>query len=213
LAGEAFVNIEIFDNFRGAQAKIKSKDCASAKVLKDAIVSLMTVPLVQGTIRYAHLLAAGAADDYWEPYGAQAAAFAAAVLPLVHHCDPDAAKLIHDNLKTQNKANVNFIAVKRALERNYACLKVTCTQVGGIYNPLAENFYFENAQPCIEFFGEVTMDINDNDKNLAMGLGIALGGLVVLACAVVGFTRYAEQRIKLKNPPLEEHKDPNAEIL
>jgi len=210
LTGEAFVNSEILDNFRGGQAKIMNRDCEGAKVLKDSIASLMTIPLIQGTLRYAHLL--WDAEDYWEPYGGQAAAFAHSILPLVHECDKDAATLIHENLRVQNNPNVDFVAVKRALERNYACLKVTCSQVGGIYNEFSNGQYLENAEPCTEFFGKVTMDVDDDQKVMAVGLGIAIGVLAVLAIMVCIIRRAAERKILLKRQTLDvegyEEKDP-----
>ena len=164
-SGEANVNIEIFENFRGGQTSIREGDCYVATKLKDSIVRLMTIPLIQGTLRYAHLLATE--EDYWEPYGANGAAFASAVLPLVHSCDPSAAQTIHDNLRTQNRPNVDFFAVKRALERNYPCMQVSCHQIGGIYNPFGGG-YLENAEPCTEIFGQVTVNLDSNSRKMIL---------------------------------------------
>jgi hypothetical protein len=208
--GDANVNIEIFENFRGGQSRIREGDCYSARKLKESIVQLMTVPLVQGTLRYAHLLARE--KEYWEPYGANGAAMASSMLPLVHFCDPAAAQVIHDNLRAQHLPNVDFFAVKRALERNYPCLKVSCHQIGGIYNPF-DGGYLDGAEPCTEIFGQITVDLDDNSKSMAIGLTIAVITLFVLGIVVCLIRRAAEKRIQLKHQQLEGQQEPKAEIL
>ncbi|KAL3903662.1 MAG: hypothetical protein SGILL_010361 [Bacillariaceae sp.] len=170
----------------------------------------MTVPLIQGTLRYAHLLATE--EEYWEPYGANGAAFASAVLPLVHSCDPAGAQLIHDNLRAQNLPQVDFFAVKRALERNYPCMQVSCHQIGGIYNPFGDG-YLDNAEPCTEIFGQVTVDLDDNSKAMGIGLAIAIITLFVLGIVVCCIRRAAEKRLKLKKQQLVGQKEAEAEIL
>jgi hypothetical protein len=210
-SGHALVNIDIFDYFRGGQRMIQSGDCDGAKNVIDSIVPLMTIPLIQGTLRYAHLLTDE--PEYWEPYGAQAAAFASSVLPLVHYCDPNSAQVIYDNLKVQNNPKVDFVAVKRALEKTYPCLKVSCQQVGGIYNPFSGG-YIEGAEPCTELFGHVTVDIDEDDKSVALGLFIAVMTLVVLGIAVCLIRRATEKRIfQKKIQQLEGQQEPKSEIL
>jgi hypothetical protein len=209
--GHSLVNIEIFDYFRGGQQKIKNGDCDGAKDLIKSIEALMTIPLIQGTLRYAHLLASE--PEYWEPYGAEAAAFASSVLPLVHQCDSNSAQVIYDNLKIQNNPKVDFVAVKRALEKNYPCLKVSCQQVGGIYNPFSGG-YLGGTEPCTELFGQVTLDIDDDDKSVAAGLLIALLTLLVLGIVVCLIRRATERRIlHLKNQQLEGQQELQSEIL
>lgn len=193
---------------------IRNGECEGVKDLRDSIVAIMTIPLIQGTIRYAHLLATE--DEYWAPYGAEAAAFASSLLPLVHQCDPASAKIIHDNLQVQNMPNVDFMAVKRSLEKNYPCLKVSCKQVGGINNPFSGG-YLENAEPCTEFFGQMTVDLDDDNKAVAIGLGIAVGSLFALGIIVCAIRRITEKRIASgtlrKNQPLEGQREPSSEIL
>jgi hypothetical protein len=209
--GQSLVNFEIFDYFRGGQRMIKDRDCEGAKDLIESIVALMTIPLIQGTIRYAHLLAHE--PEYWEPYGAEAAAFASSVLPLIHQCDPTSAKVIYDNLQVQNNPIVDFVAVKRAFEKNYICLKVSCQQVGGIYNPFSGG-YIEGTEPCTELFGHVTVDLDDDDKSVALGLLIGVLSLFVLGIVVCLIRRATEKRLlQLKNQKLEGQQEPQSEIL
>lgn len=209
--GEARVNTEIFDNFRAGQQMIIDEDCDGARAVKEAIVSLMTIPLIQGTLRYAHLLADEEED--WEPYEAEAAAYASSVLPLLHTCDPESAQIVHENLQAQSFPEVDFVAVKRALERTYPCLKISCQQVGGIENPFTGG-YLDGAEPCIELFGGFTVDVDDSNKSTAIGLTVAILTLFVLGIVVCLVRRSTEKRIEqLKNQHLDGTLQPEAEIL
>jgi hypothetical protein len=86
---------------------------------------------------------------------AEGATFSAAVLPLVHHCSPEAAATISDNLKfglfpdggsaADTTRYSNFGAVKSAFEDVYACLGIECAQVGGLLNGTAP---YPGAEAC-----------------------------------------------------------------
>ena len=123
--------------------------CSEVRAVVDQIVSIMTVPLVQGTLRYAWKTGQiGGVDnkpsDQTAKNSAEGSTFAAAVLPLVHACDADAAKIVSDNMKfgaaVYDKTTGAFVsgmkpdtaAVKAALESTYTCLGITCAHVGGL---------------------------------------------------------------------------------
>merc|ERR1719483_1143960 len=129
--------------------------CSTVRPIVDKIVSLMTVPLVQGTLRYAWKVGkTGGVDNKLADQSAKNAAegstFAAAVLPLVHACDAAAAKVVSDNMKfgaaiytaTTAESDSEYTsgtkpdtgAVKAALEKTYSCLGITCAHVGGLLN-------------------------------------------------------------------------------
>eukprot|EP00964_Phaeocystis_antarctica_P058372 scaffold34630_cov38-Phaeocystis_antarctica.AAC.1 len=102
----------------------------------------MTVPLVQGALRYAYKNS-GAAQGASAKNAAEGATFAAAVLPLVHACNTESADTISANLKfglfptgvTADIARYSYFPkVKSAFESVYACLGITCAQVGGLLN-------------------------------------------------------------------------------
>merc|ERR1712017_11572 len=99
--------------------------CDEAKPLKKTIVELMSVPLVQGSLRYALKLAdlQGGSKEF-----AEGAAFSAAILPRVHACDASAAKVIADNMNMELPTHMSagFKAVKDAFEKVYTCLGMTC---------------------------------------------------------------------------------------
>jgi hypothetical protein len=107
------------------------------------IVSLMTVPLVQGTLRYAYKVGEVPADR--SPKNtAEGFTFAAAVLPLISSCNADDAAVVSSNMKAGQLTDSNsdglydtgtfpsFSAVKAALEDTYPCLGITCGQVGAL---------------------------------------------------------------------------------
>jgi len=118
------------------------------------MVSQMTVPLVQGMLKYAWKADPANGDSCDGQAGNDAAtvatnddsagtdcakswaegwAFAAAVLPQVHKCDATAATTIRANLdvaSTTGPMKDGVAAVKAAIEGVYDCLGITCTDVG-----------------------------------------------------------------------------------
>jgi hypothetical protein len=147
------VNTELFELFATGRDLLQQGRCSSVRPLVNQIVSLMTVPLVQGSLRYAYFNS-GAAQGASPKNAAEGATFSAAVLPLVHNCSQTAAATISDNLKfglfpDGSVANTtrysNFSAVKSAFEDVYACLGIECAQVGGLLNGTAP---YPGAKAC-----------------------------------------------------------------
>jgi len=137
------VNAALFELFDHGRDWLQQGRCSSVRPLVDQIVSLMTVPLVQGALRYAYLNSEpGENMNMASPKNAaEGATFSAAVLPLVHHCNTASAAVVSDNLKfglfpEGGDAVIarysDFAAVKAAFEDVYACLGITCAQVGGL---------------------------------------------------------------------------------
>jgi len=79
----------------------------------------------------------------------EGAAFAGAILGMVHHCDKDAATLIYKNMKIDSATPMGdgYAAIKAAFEGVYSCLGITCADVGGL--KLNDNSYYEGAAPCV----------------------------------------------------------------
>lgn len=141
--GTSAVNLKMFDHFNIGQAKITQGKCSEARADKEAIETMMLVPLIQGTLRYAWKLDN---EDYSQKAEAEGAIFAAAVLPAVHACDTSAAKTISTNMVVGNQGTLDFIAVKRAFESTYECMGVNPAMVGGLYDA-ATGSYYAGAQP------------------------------------------------------------------
>ena len=104
-SGPASVNVQLLAKFIEGRDKIIAADCAGAEPLVEDIRKLMTVPLVQGTLKYAFKAdpansagdctadasntAMTAADGCVKSWS-EGWAFAAAVLPQVYNCDQTA---------------------------------------------------------------------------------------------------------------------------
>merc|ERR1711959_197397 len=111
------------------------------------IVQLMSVPLVQGSLRYAYKVAKlqGGSKEK-----AEGAAFSAAILPRIHNCDAEAATIISDNMKidSANPLGAGFDAVRAAFEKTYKCLGINCAQIGGLLMNADTGEYYEGFAPC-----------------------------------------------------------------
>ena len=118
--------------------KILISECD--KVAEDfhAMVDQMTVPLIQGMLKYAYK------SDPNNPQGSctdgvcpkawgEGWAFAAAVLPRLDECDPDVAEKVRANLDVANDKPMSqngFADLKAAVEGTYECLGLTCEDIG-----------------------------------------------------------------------------------
>ena len=99
-SGLAMTNVKILSAWNAGVAAIKSGKCFDAMLERDKIVSQVTVPLIQGTLREAFetdvdggwVIADGLVER------AEGWGFASSLLPWVAICDESKAKLIHDNL-------------------------------------------------------------------------------------------------------------------
>merc|ERR1711985_52314 len=103
--GGSWVNINIFDNFRQGQAKLARGECASARANKEAIESLMYIPLIQGTLRYAWKTDN---EAYSEKAEAEGVVFALSDVPVVAACDLEAANTIASGLQAGQQGTAEF---------------------------------------------------------------------------------------------------------
>jgi len=124
-SGVSKVNLDIFLQFSNAQHFLNTNQCAPVRGVLDRVIELMAIPLIQGTLRYAYKV--GISTNAKE--AAEGATFAAAMLPLLHTCSATDAGIVYDNMRLGASAT-DTAAVKSALERNYACLGLTCADVG-----------------------------------------------------------------------------------
>jgi hypothetical protein len=97
----SMVNSELFKAaglFATGRDLLQQGHCAQVRPVVEQIVSLMTVPLVQGTLRYAYKVG-NVASDRSAKNAAEGSTFAAAVLPMVHNCNTASAAVVSANLK------------------------------------------------------------------------------------------------------------------
>ena len=52
-SGRSAVNLEVFDLFQSGQLDISNGQCDAARVKRERIIQLMTIPLIQGALLYA----------------------------------------------------------------------------------------------------------------------------------------------------------------
>jgi hypothetical protein len=182
--GTAHANIEIFNEFDAGSAKLIKGECSSARENKDRIERLMAIPLIQGAIRYAYITETEGPGEKAE---AEGATFAAAVLPLVHSCNEEAAQTIYNNLKVGQNGTANFAAVKEAFESTYSCLGVRCEDIGGLYDE-ATGAYYDGAAPCGSSSSSSSSS-SSADKNVGLIVGLTVGGLVAVAAVIVILNR------------------------
>merc|ERR1712159_73700 len=129
----SYVNEALFVQFTKGKVALQQGKCADVAPIKKLIVELMSIPLVQGSLRYAYKVAElqGGSKEF-----AEGAAFSAAILPRIHACDASAARVISDNMNMEiaesARMSAGFAAVKEAFEKTYTCLGITCAHVGGL---------------------------------------------------------------------------------
>jgi len=168
--GTAHVNDEIFRSFTLGSRMLTQAKCEDARDYKESIEKMMTVPLVQGTLRYAYITSTD--KNSGEKAEAEGATFAAAVLPIVHACDEDAAEVIYKNMRVGQENAANFASVKNAFETVYDCMGIRGNDVGGLWNE-AEGVYFMGASPV-----QVLPTQQSGDVNIPLIIGCTAGGLV-----------------------------------
>jgi len=171
--GKSHVNEQILDVFDIGLGKLLEQQCAETRVEVERIVELMTVPLVQATLRSAYHLSLPPTPS--ETLRGQAAAYAATVLPLVHNCSAADAEIIYENLKygrvSSSSSDTDFQAVKAAFERNYPCLGISCEDVGGLWNERSGSYY-PGAEAC--------QNPSGGQVNVGLVVGASVAGLVFL---------------------------------
>jgi len=147
--GVSQVNTEIFKLFKQGLDKLTKSKCTELGPIKNQIVSLMTVPLIQGALRYAYKVdkLQGKAVEK-----AEGAVFAQAVLPMVEHCSKTAAATIKKNMAIDaTTPMVDGVAkVKAAFESTYPCLNIKCAHIGGLIKTTKPDTYYDDFKPCTD---------------------------------------------------------------
>jgi len=136
------VNTRIIPLFTQGRNRLEASECSAIPTLRDDIVKLMMIPLIQGSLRYAYKvdLQQGGTKEK-----AEGVAFSNAVLPMVHQCSASAATTISNNVE-YTATSTTFADVKSAFESVYSCLGLTCDDIGGLID--TGSTYLEGAAPC-----------------------------------------------------------------
>mmetsp|Transcript_11587 Transcript_11587/g.16401 ORF Transcript_11587/g.16401 Transcript_11587/m.16401 type:complete len:551 (+) Transcript_11587:37-1689(+) len=180
--GTSKVNYDIFREFVDGLNNLLTGECEAARMNKEKIARFMTIPLIQGTLRYAYKVDKLSGQ---EKEKAEGAVFAAAILPKINTCNEEDAKTIYDNMKV-GATETDFKAVKKAFENNYNCLKITCDDVGGLLKGDTGDYY-EDAGPCSGG------GISNGGTIVAIVLGSVAGGVALIALGFICFMRKREK--------------------
>jgi len=176
LTGTSQVNIELFKQLDIGQNHLLKGECEATRPVVQKMVALMSVPLIQGTLRYAYKVDKLSGDEKAKGEGA---IFAAAIMPRVAACSATDAATIMDHMKIGG-VETSFAGVKAAFENNYACMGITCAHVGGLWFE-SESKYYEGAEPC---------GTNNEVSQCAPHPGVfTAANLIILLAAVFCFSR------------------------
>jgi hypothetical protein len=188
MSGTSYVNIELFKQLAIGGQKLLLGQCDEVRPILRRMVALMATPLVQGTLRYAYKVDKLGGGDKEKGEGA---VFAAAIVPRVAYCNAADAATIMSNMKV-GAASTSFAAVKAAFENNYACMEISCEEVGGIWLS-AESRYLDGADPCGRSTPAPVTVTEEKDKlptwAIIVIILIAVLGLCFLVAAIVFMSR------------------------
>lgn len=194
----AKVNSALLVEFNKGKSLLDESKCTAVIPIKDRIVELMSIPLLQGALRYASKVAiangksAGSASP---KEVAEGYIFAQSILPRIGRCSSEDAAIIASNqgLYTSDKAMVDgFEKVREAYERNYDCLGVTCDDIGGLLTS-DKSDYIDSFSPCTTPATQTTEVLPVYAKALIAVIAVALGAAVIAAAVLMA------QKHKLQN--------------
>ena len=169
--GTSSVNFRIIDLFGEGQLALLRRECVKANDIKDQIVKLMTIPLIQASLLSSHVRNFTVSFEE-----AKGATYASSILPIVNDCSRDDAGVIFSNLGLgQANATVDTLAVKDAFEKNYACMGVTCKDIGGVWEG---SYYGQYSFPCNHQV--------ESDTSSTLILVAVILGFVLIPCLLLG---------------------------
>jgi len=187
--GQSQQNYELFKLFNDGSYHLRKGDCAAAVPVKNKIVQWMTIPLVQGSLRYAYETGVLAGSEKGR---AEGAIFAAAVLPQVHACNAAHATTIHTELVGKlATGTVDFTAVKAAFEACYPTMfpdiALRCAAVGryggsdGVSGPSTD----AKTAICVDAVASTSSSMSTGAAiGIAAGCGFAVLFLLLLCCVI-----------------------------
>ena len=204
-SGTSQINHLLLAQFQEGERLLQTGQCDRVRPVVDEIISLMTVPLVQGSLRYAYKIGEQP-EERSQKNAAEGAIFTAAVLPLVHECDAAAAATISADMKFGlfDQGDLpDFQAVKAAFESTYACLGITCEHVGGLVDADGDPLHAMTA-PCDgSGSGGAGSDRSGGSSSSGDSTG-AIVGATIGGCAAGllagGYLLYRRRRAKLSDP-------------
>jgi hypothetical protein len=214
-AGKSAVNEKIVVQFEAGRDKLLQGKCVEAIPIKKRIVELMSVPLVQGAMRYAYKIdQGGATGDTFAKQKAEGAAFSAAILPRIAACSSTAAQLIRENMAmdTNTPMKSGFSEIKQTFESTFTCMGITCVDVGGVIQ--SGSAYYPLAAPCSDTALNIVFlnQTEETTKVPAWTIAVLVVVVIILfgMCAAAFMFRRSASRYQELADKLAKTKDPNA---
>ena len=180
---KAYVNKVIMDEFQNGQDALAGNRCDEAESAKNEIMRQMQIPIIQSFLRNVYMRKYGQSADEMRDI-ALVASYGAVVLPLVNSCSVQDALSLYDHVQFDTKKeDLDFEAVKLLLEGSYDCLRVSCDEVGGIWDG---EKYVDFAAPCTFNPNLAAPPAGNTQSNSSSGPGmivplvmvISLGGIL-----------------------------------
>ncbi len=124
----ANVNRDLLALFNQGRDQINKLDCAGAIKTKNLIVRKMTIPLVQGLFRYVVFTK----NDKKPKSHAEGLAFARGFLPILDHCNKNAATVVARNFdaKADPPMSDSIAVVANAVYAQLGCMGISCAELG-----------------------------------------------------------------------------------
>ena len=188
-AGYSAVNNEMFAKFTTAKTQLQnahtgtgSFTCQDIYKAKDEIVTLMLVPLIQGTLRYlyktdARVTGGDTLSDTFKKENGELFAFSAGIQPFVYNCSVTAGNNLYERSFNEDMS-LTFAEHKASLESVYSCLGISCADIGGLCDTGSSELncpaYTDgdaswDTSTCIDTATSTTSD-NDSLPSWAVGL-------------------------------------------
>jgi len=142
ITGTSYVNTKLFEQLDIGKTNLLAGKCEETRPVVRKMVALMSIPLIQGTLRYAYKISKQ--NDISAKSRGEGAVFAAAIVPRVAHCNSASASTIMTNMRV-GATSTDFVAIKSAFELTYDCMNITCAEVGGLWSG---QDYYVDADPC-----------------------------------------------------------------
>lgn len=177
----SWVNHNVMPKFHMGKNALVKGDCKMAQTVLDQISKLAYIPLIQGTLRYAYKVEflKDGTDYTLEKEQAEGTVFAAAVLPVIHENNKEAAKTIYKNMKLGAKKTI-FSEVKAAFEAVYGDLHINCANIGCLIESGPNTCYEEGAEAC-------ATGCTDKKTKSKTGVVVPEMGLAAITCGELAF--------------------------
>jgi len=205
-SGTALANANALAYATTGKGQILEYDCDGAEATYHLIVPQMTIPLIQGMLKYAFkadpLNPSGSCTDPTTSTCAKSWgegwAFAAAVLPQIDQCSSSTAAMVVAALDTANAepmSNTGYEAFKAEIENCYSAMGITCADVGEYQSTSG---VYSGMEACDVTPGmTVTDKKSETEVDIVPVIIVVVVAVVLLGVAIALYVRMSKAEAKL----------------